>query len=493
MRARTVVLFILMSLASAVPATAQAQRGTVRGVLLDPAGQPAPRIELRVVNEATGEVRRVISDDEGRYVAAELEPGTYRIEVAGGKYREFAARVHVAVRQDQRLDLPLALETVSTSVDVRAMFLPVDRDTAALTTRVDERIVTGVPLDGRNFLELALLAPGTAPAPQGSAASVRGDFAFPVNGAREDFTSYLLDGVYNVDPKLGTPGVRPPVDAIREFEVRTSTYDATFGRNGGGQVNVVTRSGSNRLSGAAYEFYRNGALDSRNYFAPRDEEAPEYSRHQFGGAMGGPVVRDRTFFFADYEHTRLREGITRVTNVPTRAEREGDFSASLFARPVIPGTSIPFAGGIIPAFFQDPRGRAIAALFPEPNRSTPFANFVSSPTLADDIHQFDGRLDHVLGVGAHVTLRYSLNDRSLYEPFAGAGFSSLPGFGNDVARRGQNLLAAFTHVPKATLVHDIRFGYNRVRIDVSPEASGITNTGVGLPSLSADPRHAGPA
>ena len=484
-----IVLVFLLFLVT--HANAQTQRAAVRGVVLDPAGAPAGKIQLRFVNEATTEVRRVTSDGKGRYVAAELEPGAYRIEVEGGQYRTFAARVELAINQDLRLDLPLALETASTSVDVRAVFLAVERDSPALTTRLDNRLVTELPLDGRNFLELSLLAPGTAPAPQGSASSVRGDFAFSVNGAREDFTNYLLDGIYNVDPKLGTVGVRPPVDAIREFEVRTSTYDATFGRNGGGQVNILTRSGSNRFAGAAYEFYRGGAFDARNYFAPKDEEAPEYNRHQFGGAFGGPVVKDRTFFFVDYEGMRLREGITRVTNVPTRAEREGDFSQSLFARPVLPGTTIPFPGDIIPLPFQHPIGRAIAALFPDPNRSTPFANFVSSPTLEDDIHQFDGRLDQAVGGGSRVTLRYSLSDRALFEPFAGTGFSSLPGYGNDVDRRGQNLLAAFTHTPSSTLVNDVRFGYNRVSIDVFPADTSLTNASVGLPALSSNPRDAG--
>ena len=475
----------------AAEALAQSQRAAVRGTVLDPAGAPAGKIELRFISEATGEVRRVTSDAEGRYVAAELEPGAYRIEVEGGQYRTFSARVELAVRQELRLDLPLALATASTAVDVRGMFLPVEQDSPALTTRLDNKLVTELPLDGRNFLELSLLAPGTAPAPQGSASSVRGDFAFAVNGAREDFTNYLLDGIYNVDPKLGTVGVRPPVDAIREFEVRTSTYDATFGRNGGGQVNIVTRSGSNRMSGAAYEFFRGGMLGARNFFAPEIEDAPEYNRNQFGGALGGPVVKDRTFFFVDYERTRLREGITRVTNVPTRAEREGNFSQSLLPAPRIPGTDVLFPGGMVPLGIQDPRGRAIAALFPDPNRSTPLANFVSSPTLEDDIHQFDARIDQALPRGARFTLRYSLSDRSLLEPFAGAGFPTLPGYGNDVTRRGQNLLAAYTYTPSATLVHDIRFGYNRVHIDVVPANTAITNASVGLPSLSSDPRDAG--
>jgi len=206
--------------------------------------------------------------------------------------------------------------TMRQDVDVSAPFVPVDRDSAAMGTLIDPRQVAGLPLDGRNFLELALLAPGTAPAPQGSASSVRGDFAFTVNGGREDMNGYLLDGVYNVDPKLGTVGVRPAVDGIYEFGVETSTYDAAFGRNASGQVNVITKAGSNRFTGTAYEFFRNGALDNRNAFAPRDEPAPDYNRNQFGGSIGGPVAENRLFFFADYESTRLDEGLTRVTTFP---------------------------------------------------------------------------------------------------------------------------------------------------------------------------------
>jgi hypothetical protein len=472
-------------------AAAQPQSASLRGTILDPSGAPAPNIELRVINEDTSEVRKVKSDNAGRYAASELPPGSYRIEVEGAQYRTFAARVALAIHQDLRFDLPLALGTVSDEIDVRASFLHVERDSPALYTHIDNRLVTGLPLDGRNFLELALLAPGTAPAPQGSAASVRGDFAFTVNGTREDFTSYLLDGVYNVDPKLGTVSVRPPVDAVREFEVRTSTYDASFGRNAGGQVNVITRSGSNTLDGTAYEFFRSGTFDSRNYFAPEDEDAPDYSRHQFGASLGGPIRKNKTFFFVDYERTRLREGVTRIANVPTDAERGGDFSHSLFARPNIPGTPFPFPGGVIPSFLIDPRGAAIAKLFPSPNRSTPFANFVSSPTLEDDIHQVDARIDQATGGGGRISARYSLSDRSLLEPFAGTGFSALPGFGNDVARRGHNAVASFTHALSSALVNDLRFGYNRVHIGVFPADTSVTNASVGLPALTSNPRDAG--
>ncbi|MGH9309682.1 MAG: carboxypeptidase regulatory-like domain-containing protein, partial [Vicinamibacterales bacterium] len=294
---------------------AQTPRATVRGIVLDQTGARLPAVQLRVTREQTNESRQIKSDAQGRFALAELDPGWHSIEAQLTGFTTYRHRVQLTVGQELWLEPQLVVTTtVAVTTGGAADVLPiVERNTPALATLIDHGQVTSLPLDGRNFLELALLAPGTAPAPQGSASSVRGDFAFSANGGREDANNFILDGVYNVDPKLGTPAVRPPIDGIQEFRVVTSTYDASFGRNSAGQVNVLTRSGSNALSGSAYEFFRGGALDSRNYFAPEGEPDPEYSRHQFGVAVGGPIVRDRTFFFVDYEHTRLREGITRVT------------------------------------------------------------------------------------------------------------------------------------------------------------------------------------
>ena len=484
-------LLVAAWLVAGVAASAQDHRASIRGTIVDPALAPLEGVEVVVTSEATNEIRRTQSDEHGRFSVPELAPGAYRVEIRQAGFGPFVARTSLALNQEYWMHVPLQVGDLVQAVDVVAPFVPIDRDSPALHTFIDTRQLIGLPLDGRNFLELALLAPGTAPAPQGSASSVRGDFALSVNGSREDFTGFVLDGVYNVDPKLNTPGVRPPIDAIREFQVLTSTYDASFGRNGGGQINVITKSGANRLSGSAYEFFRNTGLSGRNYFAPKDEPAPDYNRNQFGGTIGGPVARDRTFFFADYERTRLREGVTRVTNVPTLAERGGDFSQTLFQRPVDPFTGQPFPGGQIPSFYLSPIGREIAALYPEPNRTTPLANYVSSPTLRDDIHQFDARVDHLAAAGARLTARYSFSDRQLFEPFAGAGFAAVPGFGTDVPRRGQNLSVSFTHTPSSSFVNDVRFGYNRVSIGVFGEDTGVTNASVGLPSLSTNPRDRG--
>ena len=243
---KLIPLVTMAVLLLASPLLAQSSRGSVRGRVTDQAGAPLARASVRAARGDTGESRSVTTDEAGRFSLPELEVGEYRFAVELTGYGTYTRQAQLAVGQDLWLDIPLAI-AVQQDVDVVAPFVPIDRDSAALGTLIDPRQVAGLPLDGRNFLELALLAPGTVPAPQGSAASVRGDFAFSVNGGREDANGYLLDGVYNMDPKLGTSGVRPAVDAIYEFGVETSTYDASFGRNAAGQINVVTRAGSNRF------------------------------------------------------------------------------------------------------------------------------------------------------------------------------------------------------------------------------------------------------
>jgi hypothetical protein len=472
-----------------VPAVeAQTIHASLRGVVRDASGQPLAGATVTLIREETGERRTLRSGGSGEFALVQLSPGVHRLEVSADGHATAARRVALEVAQAAWIETRLEV-AATTAVTVAAPLLMVDADSAARGTVITDRLASRLPLDGRNFLELALLAPGAAPAAPGSATSFRGDFAFNVNGAREDANAYLLDGVYNVDPKLNGVAVRVPADAIREFEVLTSTYDASFGRNAGGQVNVVTRSGSNTWGGTAYGFARNDALDARNFFAPAEEPAPEYERYQFGGSIGGPLGRDRLFLFADYEGTRLREGITRVTTVPTLAERSGDFSRSAFAGPIDPFTGQPFPGGVIPSFYINPIGSAIAALYPEPNRPGPFGNFVSSPELRDEVDQFDIRLDRVFSGASTVTARYSFADRRLYEPFSGAGFAAVPGFGTRVPRRAQNAAASLTQVISSSLVNDARLAWTRVSGGSFHENSGTSlNRQVGMPELSGDPR-----
>ena len=471
-----------------VCASAQTYRGTVRGTVYDPNRDVTPGVEIKLTNTETGETRTVTSGDDGQYAISSLRPGAYQMEITREGFVKQIQRLDLSVNQEMRADVELHI-TAGGDVNIDES-KDLKEDSASLGTVIGNSHIQGLPLDGRNFYELTLLVPGAVPAAPGSAGSARGDFAFSVNGAREDANNFLLDGVYNVDPKLNTFGVRPSVDAIREFEMLTSSYDASFGRNPGAQVNVILHSGSNEVHGSAFEFLRNAALDGRNVFAPSTEPKPKYIRNQFGGSLGGPIKRNRTFFFADYEGTRSREGITRVTNVPTALERQGNFSQSLFGVPIDPANGQPFPNGTIPDFRINPVGRAIAALYPLPNRNVAFQNFVSSPTQRDDNDSFDLRVDHRLTNQADLVFRYSFGDRDLFEPFTGSSFSVVPGFGDVVKRRSQNAMGALTLVLTPTLVNETRVAFSRVAASVTQEASRL-NSQVGLPTISPRARDAG--
>ena len=486
---RTLVLLVL-SLLFALPAAAQTHRAAVRGTIFDPNRAAIPNANITLTSVATGERRTTTSGEQGEYGIASLPPGIYKLEIEIGSFQKHSETIGLLVNQDRRIDVTLQLRGPDV-IQIDSIYeANLKKDSASLGTVIENRQITGLPLDGRNFYELSLLVPGAVPPAQGSAGSVRGDFAFSVNGAREDANNFLLDGVYNIDPKLNTFGVRPSVDAIREFEMLTSTYDASFGRNPGAQVNVILNSGTNDFHGSLFEFHRNAALDARNFFAPAGEPKPKYLRNQFGGALGGPIVRDRTFFFADYEGTRSREGVTRLTNVPTAEERVGNFSNSVFGVPTNPFTGQPFEGGVIPEFFIHPVGRAIAALYPLPNRNVPFQNFVSSPTQRDDNDSFDVRIDHRLTNKADLAFRYSFGDRDLFEPFTGPSFAAVPGFGDFVKRRSQNAMAALTLVLTPRLVNETRLAFSRVAASVTQEAS-VLNSEVGLPTISPRERDLG--
>ncbi len=468
---------------------AQTLRGRIGGYVVDENDSPVVGATVRVVEVATNRERRTASDPQGDFLVAHLLPGRYRLEVASPGYQQQARELVLLTNQELRVQVPLVTGQRQEEIVVTASRSVLRTEAAAVGGVIENHLVRGLPLDGRNFLELSLLLPGVAPAAQGSAASVRGDVAFNVNGAREDSNNYLLDGVYNGDPKLNGFAVNAGVDAIQEFELAAGNYDASFGRNAGGQVNVVTARGGNQWHGSTYYFLRNAGLDARNFFAPPSEPDPKYQRHQFGASLGGPIAREQTFVFADFESLRLREGITRTTNVPTAAERAGDFSMSANP-PIDPSSGMPLT--YIPGFYQHPVGQAIANLYPLPNRDTPGQNYASSPTARDRNDQFDARIDQAVGLSGELAVRYSFADSTRHNPFSGPSFPTVPGFGVDVMRRAQNLMLSETHSITPNWINEVRGGFNRVSNASRHENYGTSlNSQVGLPELSDNPRDFG--
>ncbi|MBS1827604.1 MAG: TonB-dependent receptor [Acidobacteria bacterium] len=477
-------------LALAFPALSQNVRGLVTGLVTDAQSKPLAGVQIELLQQQTGKRRTALTTSSGEFTFSALAPGAYRLEAARDGFRKHADSFSLLVNQELRADIAMTPGTRTDTVEVSATRDLLKTETTALGAVVDNRQVRGLPLDGRNFYELTLLVPGALPSAQGSAGSVRGDFAVNLNGQREDSNLFLLDGVYNSDPKLNGTSVNPPVDAIQEFEVLTSSYDASFGRNAGGQINVVTKSGGNDVHGTLYEFFRNGAMDSANYFAPKNEPKPAYHRNQFGFSLGGPIIRNKTFFFTDYEGRRANEGITRLTRVPTLAERSGDFS-SFPGFLINPYARQPFPGNRIPRELQHPIGQAIANLYPQPNRTDPVLNYVSSPSQRDRGDHFDARLDHLFRK-SELTFRYSFADRDLFEPFAGPAFAAVPSYGNNVPRRAQNVMLSETRTISSTLLNEVRLAFNRVAAGATPELySNNVNSAIGIPMLSTNPRDNG--
>ncbi len=474
---------IVLILAAALHA--QTVRGVIGGTVVDPTHLGVPGATVTLTSDETGARRSTITTPRGDFEFALIAPGHYRVEVESAGFQKTGFGVSLEVNQDIDVEVQLHLAGEDTvQVEDVAPLLRTQSNTYGGV--IDDRQIVNLPLDGRNFYNLSLLLPGVDPPAEGSAGSVRGAFAINVNGAREDMNSFILDGAYNGDPELNGLSVTSTVDAIREFELASSTYDATFGRNAGAQVNVVTRTGTNQFHGTGYEFFRNDDIAARNFFAPANQPIPRYQRNQFGSTLGGPIRKNKTFFFVDWESLRLNDAQTLVTVVPTAAERAGNFNGSGLTA-IDPTTGNPIPGNVLPSYFQDPIGSAIANLYPLPNQSNPNANYVSSPILTQNSNQFDTRFDEVVGAKDDVAFRYSFVDGTYFTPFN--GFSSVPGYGLNIPSREQNTVLSETHIFTPAVLNELRLAYNRVSNNTDQQNQGVSiNHAVGLPELSTNPR-----
>lgn len=485
---RWIVGFVaVVCLSGGTPADAQTFTGAFSGVVHDDTGAVLPGATVTITNVKTGLQRLLITDAGGRYTAPLLPPGDYRIEVElAGFKRTIRESVTVQVDQERRVDFALSVGEVTEQVSVTAEPPLVQTDTATVGTVVTQRQILELPLNGRNFLQLNLLVPGTISGAKGSQLATQGG-AINVHGLREASNFFWMDGIDNTTVAIGQLVVNPPTYAVQEFRVMSPTYSAEFGRTAGAQINVITRSGTNAFHGDAYEFLRDDALDAKNFFDPPDVKPP-FRRHQFGLDVGGPILRDRTFFFAGYEGIREQRVATFTARVPPPEMLGGDFS-NLLPQTVIrdPRTGQPFPGNIIPSRGLDPIGAALAQAYPPPNSADPLRNYLSLPLNRHNDDSMIARLDHQLTKNNRFLIRYNLQNLNVLEPVnLFVRTTNIPGFGRrQPATRFQTFGVGDTHTFTPALLGEFRAGWNRWKLDYLQQDAGDDVAGrLGITGLS---------
>ncbi len=465
MRGSTALVMRLLLLA-AVSARAQVTTGTLSGYVLDPSGRPIARAEIVASDKERGYVRTAWTDLAGFYRIAELPPATYTVSARAQNFQTITTRalgLHVNTRLRVDFHLPLGVRKESLEVAAPALSLPTESSELGAVFRQDW--IQSLPLNRRDFLQLALLAPGVLPPAQDSELSKRGSFAMHASGGREEHNNFLLDGVDNNDPYTNRYVLQPSVDSIQEFKIVTHSYSAEYGRSGAGQVNIVTRAGTNQWHGTFYEYLRNRALDARNFFD--DREKPKFVRNQFGTGVGGPLSQDRSFFFASFDSLRERRGLSRLATVPDLEERSGRLSA-LGPTARDPLTRQPFPENTIPPARILPLALRVLELFPPPNRPGRSGNYLAQPVQRETDSQWSARFDQRLSAADQLTLRYSYGDQDLLEPFAEES-TDLPGFGDIVRNKGHNALLHHQRVLAPQAIHSLRIGWGRTSRQAWPE------------------------
>jgi hypothetical protein len=471
---------------------AQEITGSVRGKILDASGAVVSNADVTATRAETGLMRTVQSDAQGEFNLVELPIGHYRLSVEAKGFRKYVQTgITLDVNQTATVTMRLVVGTATQQIEVHADALLIESTITSLGKTVEEREVLDLPLNGRNFSQLGLLQPGVVPITPGLAVaggSLRNGQAYAVNGQRPESNNFLIDGADNFNGVDGGFVLQPPIDSIAEFRILTHSANAEFGHSTGSTTNVITRSGTNAFHGAVWEFLRNDAMDAKSFFAPNVEPL---KRNQFGGTVGGPIKRDKTFFFGYYEGLRNRQGETGSATVPTALERQGDYSQNFDSQghliPLINEFSgQPFPGNRLP--FVDPSTAAVVALFPLPNNPGVGPNaFTSTQTLSQNNSQFGLRVDHYLTSRDVLNFRYVFTQGDTVDPLSTSG-ANVPGFPVGEAQRAQNFVAQETHTFSSTMTGVARFSFLRNKFLFDEHLNHTTPASLGFqyaPQLDA--------
>jgi hypothetical protein len=456
---RALLFVITILIAAGSPAFAQSYRGGIRGAVTDSSGGTIAGAKVTARNLGTSETREVTSDTDGTYMLLELPAGAYEVSsIAPGFQEAKAAHVTVNVGSETAVDLTLSKPTEQNVSIIVVDTVPlVDTETTTLSQVVDQRLVQELPLNGRDFGKLVALTPGVTVEGSGVAGTEKGFGQFNINGNRDRSNNYTLDGTDNNDPWFnnsalnqvgitGAPATLLPLDAIQEFSLQ-SNFSAEYGRNSGSVVNIITRSGSNSLHGSLYEYNRNSYFDARNYFNSKPNPQSPFNNNNFGGSIGGPIFRDKTFFFFAYEGQRERVGSDFAVSVPTTAQIAKARAAALAAMPTI--NPVPLDKLL--AFFPVTSVGTIPIVIKDKN----------------DNDNFIVKLDHKLSSVHSFAARYAFGKDYQIFPLgafsSGGGGSRLPAFAQTSPTRAQVFSASWLSVFSPAHVNEVRFGYTRFR------------------------------
>jgi outer membrane receptor protein involved in Fe transport len=476
----TVAVFLSLVCGQLVPTLLHAQAtGQITGLITDPSGAIVPDATIEITNEATGQKRTVTSRDDGFYVAPLVNPGIYQVKASKSGFGTLTRNGNeVAVNGTTRVDFSLQVGQVAEQVIATAVAPLVETSNATLGVVVDQQKVVDLPLNGRNFAQLGTLLPGVVAPPAAlgglNGTATVGGFgdatgSFNVNGMRNQSNNFQLDGASNNDSFNSGFVVRPPPDAVQEFKIMTHSYGAEYGRNAGSVVNVVTKSGTNAWHGSAWEFNRDDTFQARNFFATF---TPALKQNQYGGTIGGPILKNRLFTFGYYEGFRNTQGTTSNLVVLSADQRAGNFGTTTIKDPL---NGQPLANNMIPMDRIDPiAAKILSSYIPLPNQ--PGNRLVRSPNMTDDRNQFGDRVDYRLN--DHHTLygRYLFGHSNQFNPLGGSNFAPK---GNIAIARVQDVMGSDTWTIRPNMINVARFGVNR--IDAKPNVtSGLSLSSLGF-------------
>ena len=509
-------LLALITLTFAV--FAQGTNGTIAGQITDQAGASIANAKVLIQNEASGVNREASSNANGQYVAYALPPGQYKITVEQAGFQKLVRTAIALTAADAiTVDLRLAIGDVRQTIEVSEAAPLLQSQTAMVSSLVTNDQMIEMPLKNRTFTSLVLLGPGAYAGSAGNLTSspyaMRGDVNISVNGSSPQNNSYFIDGMVNRNLWLSTLIMVPTVDSIQEMRVLTSNYSAEYGIAAGAVTIVQTRSGTNRFRASAYEFLRNSALDANQFFNNRLGVAkPAFRRNEFGGTVGGPIRKDRTFFFADYQGIRVAQPRSSISTIATLAQREmvatGNFAAlgtQVFDPTTLTGTlRTPFPGNLIPRTRLDPSAGKLFALLPDPTSPAANRNFAYNPTQRQSTDQFDVRLDQNVGSADRLFFKYSWDNTSLVIPGfipvrPGASLDQNPYLAadgtytaTDTPLRNQSATFNYVKVFTPSLINETRLGAVRWNQNIEPLGNPFsTATALGIPGVNTNDKSGG--